>query len=92
MAPQHTGGTTIARQFTGTTTIARQFTGGVSGDAALLRQLTGGGTTRSSSPTKVRPRPKSVVGMRSGGKSMDEGRGMFLVRQATGGSSVGGRY
>ena len=28
------------------------------------------------------PRPKSVVGVR--GKSVDEGRGMYLVRQLTG--------
>lgn len=81
----------VQSQFTGTTTIARQFTGLRGGDAALARQLTGGGL----SPTKQlgtatpRPRPKSVIGMRSG-KSVDEGRGMFLVRQMTsGGSSFG---
>lgn len=52
--------------------------------------------TRSPSPTKnfmmnstnegrrvPFPRPKSVGGVR--GKSVDEGRGMFLVRQLTGG-------
>ncbi|KAG1755145.1 uncharacterized protein EDB91DRAFT_1277328 [Suillus paluster] len=89
------GGSSASRviqpQFTGTTTIARQFTGLRGGDAALARQLTGGGL----SPTKQlgiatpRPRPKSVIGMRSG-KSVDEGRGMFLVRQMTsGGSSFG---
>jgi hypothetical protein len=89
------GGSSTSRavqpQFTGTTTIARQFTGLRGGDAALARQLTGGGL----SPTKQlgtatpRPRPKSVIGMRSG-KSVDEGRGMFLVRQmTTGGSSFG---
>ncbi|KAG1801477.1 uncharacterized protein HD556DRAFT_1285773 [Suillus plorans] len=88
------GGTSTSRavqpQFTGTT-IARQFTGLRGGDAALARQLTGGGL----SPTKQlgtatpRPRPKSVIGMRSG-KSVDEGRGMFLVRQMTnGGNSFG---
>ncbi len=80
-------------QNTGTTTIARQFTGlGAGGlnDGSLRRQLTGGalGPTRSLSPTKqvgmgMRPRPKSVIGMRSS-KSVDEGRGMFLVRQMTG--------
>ncbi|KAF8642259.1 hypothetical protein AX16_009534 [Volvariella volvacea WC 439] len=50
---------------TGNTTLARQLTGG---DNTLLRQMTGGG----SSPTKqlsstgvVRPRPKSVIGMRT---------------------------
>lgn len=79
-------------QLTGTT-IARQFTGlGGNKDAALLRQLTGAGLspTRSISPTKQlgRQRPKSVIGMRSS-KSIDEGRGMFLVRQLTGASSGG---
>ncbi|OCH96531.1 hypothetical protein OBBRIDRAFT_765352 [Obba rivulosa] len=91
----------VAPQFTGTTTLARQFTGvGASSGAALLRQLTGGGLspTRqlSSSPTKMHdgpragtvrryPRPKSVTGIRTA-KSEGEGRGMFLVRQLTGGS------
>lgn len=80
----------------GTTTIAKQFTGLGGGDAGLLRQLTGGSIspTRSLSPTKQlggsgsssRPRPKSAIGMRSS-KSVDEGRGMFLVRQLTGASS-----
>jgi hypothetical protein len=84
----------------GTTTIARQFTGLSGGqDGALVRQMTGGSISPTrqltSSPTKlyrqhtggsttggtyVRPRPKSVIGMR------DEGRGMFLVRQMTGGA------
>ncbi|TFK41026.1 hypothetical protein BDQ12DRAFT_703859 [Crucibulum laeve] len=81
----------IPVQSTGTTTIARQFTGIGSGDVNLLRQLTGGSRspTRSVSPTKHlalgggRPRPKSVAAMRSS-KSIDEGRGMFLVRQMTG--------
>ncbi|KAK7463724.1 hypothetical protein VKT23_005661 [Stygiomarasmius scandens] len=91
LQPNHTGGK-IAPQHTGTTTIARQFTG-LGGDP-LVRQLTGGGLspTRSISPTKqlgmvapgtIRPRPKSVIGMRNS-KSVDEGRGMFLVRQMTG--------
>jgi len=79
-------------QLTGTTTIARQFTGLTGGDL-VLRQLTGGGLspTRSISPTKQfgligngvgtkRPRPKSVIGMRT------EGRGVFLARQMTGSS------
>ncbi|KAH8120105.1 hypothetical protein DFH11DRAFT_1558333 [Phellopilus nigrolimitatus] len=85
----------IAPQLTGTTTIAKQFTG----MTALTSQLTGGGLSptrqlgmRPPSPTKMMmgggrrtpfPRPKSVVGMR--GKSVDEGRGMYLVRQMTGG-------
>ncbi|KXN89897.1 hypothetical protein AN958_04901 [Leucoagaricus sp. SymC.cos] len=84
----------VAPQLSGTTTLARQFTGLGGGDAGLLRQLTGGSIspTRNLSPTKqlgttVRPRPKSVIGMRSS-KSVDEGRGMFLVRQLTGASSV----
>lgn len=63
---------------------------------ALMRQLTGGGLSPTrqlaGSPTKglgmgmggnVRPRPKSVIGVRSG-RSVDEGRGMYLVRQMTG--------
>lgn len=90
----------VAPQSTGTTTIARQFTGVGGGDAALTRQMTGGGLspTRqlSSSPTKlydgprpgsgrIFPRPKSVTGIRSI-KGDGEGRGMFLVRQLTGGN------
>ena len=95
--PSHTGNRGVAPQHTGTTTLARQFTGLGGSDAALLRQLTGGGLspTRqlSSSPTKMfdgprpgarYPRPKSVTGIRST-KSDGEGRGMFLVRQLTGG-------
>ncbi|KAH8100617.1 hypothetical protein BXZ70DRAFT_938061 [Cristinia sonorae] len=99
VAPQITGGSKpIAPQFTNGTTIARQFTGLGGPDPALLRQLTGGGLspTRqlSSSPTKMHdgprpgagryPRPKSVTGVRS---TTGEGRGMFLVRQLTGGNS-----
>lgn len=86
----------VASQLTGTTTIARQFTGLGGSDAGLLKQLTGGSIspTRSLSPTKqlgcvgsgTRQRPRSVIGMRSS-KSIDEGRGMFLVRQLTGASS-----
>ncbi|KAJ3737081.1 hypothetical protein DFJ43DRAFT_1049122 [Lentinula guzmanii] len=90
IVPSHTGSSgKVVPQYTGTTTLARQFTGLGGGDAPLLRQLTGGGLspTRSLSPTKqlsgVRPRPKSVIGMRSS-KSVDEGRGMRLVRQMTG--------
>ncbi|KAI3622642.1 lim-type zinc finger-containing protein [Moniliophthora roreri] len=94
LVPTHTGNK-VQPQLTGTTTIARQFTGlGGNGDPGLLRQLPGGGLspTRSISPTKqlssgVRPRPKSVIGMRSS-KSVDEGRGMFLVRQLTGGGGM----
>ncbi|KAJ4486304.1 hypothetical protein J3R30DRAFT_3445757 [Lentinula aciculospora] len=90
LVPSHTGSSgKVVHQYTGTTTLAKQFTGLGRGDAPLLRQLTGGGLspTRSLSPTKqlsaLRPRPKSVVGMRSS-KSVDEGRGMRLVRQMTG--------
>ncbi|KAF7964637.1 hypothetical protein HWV62_4641 [Athelia sp. TMB] len=78
--PFGNGPSQIAAQFTGTTTIARQFTGIGAADAALMRQLTGGSVspTRPGSPTKQfgmtpRPRPKSVIGMRTA-KSVDEGR------------------
>lgn len=100
MAPVSTGNRGpfgINPQGTGTTTLARQFTGLAINDAALMRQLTGGGLspTRqlSSSPTKLYdgprpgrqyPRPKSVTGVRN---INGEGRGMFLVRQLTGGNS-----
>ncbi|CAA7266571.1 unnamed protein product [Cyclocybe aegerita] len=99
LVPSFTGSSNkLASQVTGTTTLARQFTG-VRGGEAILRQLTGGGLspTRSISPTKqlgmmgsggTRSRPKSVIGLRSA-KSIDEGRGMFLVRQMTGSSSGG---
>lgn len=81
----------IMTQCTGTTTLARQFTGLGGSDAALMRQLTGGGLSPTrqlaGSPTKQfghggRPRPKSVIGLSS--KSVDEGRGMYLVRQMAG--------
>ena len=106
IVPTATGGrptSVVAPQYTGTTTLARQFTGlglGSSSEAALPRHATGGGY----SPTKqtiklhdgprpghVYPRPKSVTGTRSTG---GEGRGMFLVRQLTGGNSSfkGGDY
>ncbi|RDX56003.1 hypothetical protein OH76DRAFT_1396348 [Lentinus brumalis] len=91
VAPQHTGTTTLARHFTG-------LTG--SSDPALMRQLTGGGLSPTrqltSSPTKMYdgprpgasryPRPKSAIGYAARTKSEGgEGRGMFLVRQLTGG-------
>jgi len=82
MTPQSTG-----------TSIARQVTGMGVGDA-ILRQLTGGGLspTRSISPTKqlgmarsgIRPRPKSVIGMRGINNDENRGRGMYLIRQMTG--------
>ncbi|KAL4064952.1 hypothetical protein V8B97DRAFT_1985737 [Scleroderma yunnanense] len=104
LVPMFTGRSTggdafskVTPQITGTTTIARQFTGLRTGDG-VMRQLTGGGLSPTrqlaGSPTKQiglatpRPRPKSVIGMRSG-KSVDEGRGMFLVRQMTGGGPFG---
>ncbi|KAF5356311.1 hypothetical protein D9756_003885 [Leucocoprinus leucothites] len=87
---QQSSGTTLARQFTG---LGAGGGDGGGGDGDLLKQLTGGSTSpiRSLSPTKqlgtsARPRPKSVIGIRSS-KSIDEGRGMFLVRQLTGASS-----
>lgn len=105
IARQNTGGTTISRQYTGGTTIARQFTGGADGPIsrqltggglaptrqlsstptkAIGRQHTGGSSFGGSGASVGRPRPKSVIGMR------DEGsRGMYLIRQMTGG---GGGY
>ena len=93
----------VAPQSTGTTTLARQFTGVTGGsDPALLRQLTGGGLSPTrqltSSPTKMYdgprpgaaryPRPKSAIGYAARTKSEGgESRGMFLVRQLTGGKS-----
>jgi hypothetical protein len=95
LVPSFTGTSKVVPQYTGTTTIARQFTG-MGGGGPILRQLTGGGLspTRSISPTKQlgstggRPRPKSVIGMRSLG-SIDEGRGMYLVKQLTGSTMSG---
>lgn len=91
----------IAPQLTGTTTLARQFTGiGGGSDPALLRQLTGGGIspTRQLSSVPMKsydgprpgasrfPRPKSAIGYAARTKSEGgESRGMFLVRQLTGG-------
>ncbi|KAI0778054.1 hypothetical protein BD413DRAFT_98031 [Trametes elegans] len=89
----------VAPQSTGTT-LARQFTGLGSSDPALMRQLTGGGLSPTrqltSSPTKMfdgprpgvsrYPRPKSAIGFAARTKSEGgESRGMFLVRQLTGG-------
>lgn len=89
----------VAPQYTGTTTLARQFTGlGLSSDntgTGMLRQTTGGGWSPTKTAMKMHdgprpgagrmyPRPKSVTGTRSTG---GEGRGMFLVRQLTGGNS-----
>ena len=91
IAAQFTG-TTIARPFTGLSALTSQLTGGgLSPTRQLPKDL-----NRSPSPTKMPmgegrrilfPRPKSVVGVR--GKSLDEGRGMYLVRQMTGGGGNG---
>lgn len=92
----------IVPQMTGSTTLARQFTGIGGSDPALMRQLTGGGLSPTrqltSSPTKMYdgprpgaarfPRPKSAIGYAARTKSEGgEGRGMFLVRQLTGGKN-----
>lgn len=92
----------VAPQLTGTTTLARQFTGIGGSDPSLVRQLTGGGLSPTrqltSSPTKMHdgprpgvsrfPRPKSAIGYAARTKSEGgEGRGMFLVRQLTGGKN-----
>ncbi|KLO20564.1 hypothetical protein SCHPADRAFT_991906 [Schizopora paradoxa] len=88
LIPQSTGTTTIARQFTGmsASALSVQLTGASAAGLSPTRQLTN--RSRSPSPVKLMaggrfPRPKSVLGVR--GKSVDEGRGMFLVRQMTGG-------
>ncbi|KAH9937560.1 uncharacterized protein B0H18DRAFT_1081709 [Fomitopsis serialis] len=65
----------VAPQHTGTTTLAR---------TAMMRQLTGGGLSPTRQLSTDVPPPKSVTGIRST-KSDGEGRGMFLVRQLTGG-------
>jgi hypothetical protein len=92
--PQCTGTTTLARQFTGLGYdggLLRQLTGG---GLSPTRQLGRESPTKQfgkESPTKqlgatrgwAKVRPKSVIGVR--GKSLDEGRGMFLVKQMTGG-------
>lgn len=91
LARQLTGTTTIARQFTGLNALTNQLTGGgLSPTRQLPKDL-----NRAPSPTKMLgnqnsgrrvlfPRPKSMVGILPRGKSVDEGRGMFLVRQMTG--------
>ncbi|KAL1749051.1 hypothetical protein HDZ31DRAFT_28189 [Schizophyllum fasciatum] len=95
VAQQTTGTTTLARQFTGMSgggdQLARQHTGG--GGLPPTRSISPTKQLRSTSPSKpaiaLRPRPKSALGMRTlrGSKSVDEGRGMFLVRQLTGQST-----
>ncbi|KAI5897638.1 uncharacterized protein SCHCODRAFT_02609851 [Schizophyllum commune H4-8] len=95
---QTTGTTTLARQFTGmgggSDPLARQTTGG-GGTLPPTRSISPTKQMRSVSPSKptvgLRPRPKSALGMRTlrNSKSVDEGRGMFLVRQLTGTSAAG---
>ncbi|KAL1673549.1 hypothetical protein EV122DRAFT_222487 [Schizophyllum commune] len=95
---QTTGTTTLARQFTGmgggSDPLARQTTGG-GGTLPPTRSISPTKQLRSVSPSKptigLRPRPKSALGMRTlrNSKSVDEGRGMFLVRQLTGTSTAG---
>ncbi|KAL1707113.1 hypothetical protein EV121DRAFT_199960 [Schizophyllum commune] len=95
---QTTGTTTLARQFTGmgggSDPLARQTTGG-GGTLPPTRSISPSKQLRSVSPSKptigLRPRPKSALGMRTlrNSKSVDEGRGMFLVRQLTGTSTAG---
>jgi hypothetical protein len=77
--------------------LLRQLTGGgLSPTRQLSTQVTGGGVTgmtrqytgqlnSGDGPVSTRPRPRSVIGMRST-KSVDEGRGVYLMRQLTGGS------
>jgi hypothetical protein len=88
------GGLSPTRQL-GTMGIANQFTG-----SSVRRQTTGGGTPLQTHLTGDvsmvntnitggrMPRPKSVGPMTFRGKSVDEGRGMFLVRQMTGGTGT----
>lgn len=77
--------------------VVRQYTGTSSGPIAeeaepLAIQFTGGGVpiTRQLTSASGSRRPRSALGMRSMGskKSVDEGRGMFLVRQLTGQGQV----
>ena len=85
--------TTLARQFTGLgsgdTALLRQLTGGGLSPTRQLGSPTKGlldrGQTKQLPTIRERPRPKSVIGIR-GAKSIDEGRGMYLVRQMTGGA------
>lgn len=75
-----------------TSPVRRQYTGALNGSPVaeeqqpLAIQYTGGGVPVTRQLTTTGRRPRSVLGMRSIGsqKSVDEGRGMFLVRQMTG--------
>jgi hypothetical protein len=85
------GGLSPTRQL-GTNGLAKQFTGNggvrsnMTGERPIRSQTTGEGTFIKTHSTGNRiSRPKSAGPIRSG-KSVDEGRGMFLVRQMTGGT------
>jgi hypothetical protein len=101
IAPQLTGTTTIARQYSGMGALTSQLTGQLTGNGLSPTRQLPRDINRSPSPTKMMmmstpgpvrrmafPRPKSMISAR--GKSMDEGRGMFLVRQFTGGGTGDG--
>lgn len=95
--PQYTGVygqtlrsvTPVMRQHTGTR-VSSPPVGFEAGVQPLAVQYTGGGVPVTRQLTTSR-RPKSALGTRSfmSQKSIDEGRGMFLVRQMTGQASNG---
>jgi hypothetical protein len=72
----------------GVTTLARQYTGGTM--TGLLRSGSISPTRRSASPSKelmgITRHSRPVGSWRN--KSVDEGRGMFLVRQMTGNATL----
>lgn len=79
-------GSPVRRQYTG---MGAAASGAVEEAEPLTIQYTGGGvpiTRQLSTAAPGSRRPRSGLGMRSLGsqKSIDEGRGMFLVRQMTG--------
>lgn len=88
LRPQYTGAglrstSPVRRQYTGATTGA----GGEAPEAEPIAiQYTGGGVPVTRTLSTRHGRPKSALGTRSFGsqKSIDEGRGMYLVRQMTG--------
>lgn len=100
LSMQHTGGTVggVRTHTTGGGGVRTHTTGGggvrthTTGGGGVKSHLTGGSVVRTHAtgggPARgfVATRPKSSMGMRST-KSMDEGRGMFLVRQMTGGQA-----
>lgn len=76
------GGLSPTRQL-GSQGLAKQYTGG--GEETIRRHITGGGVRTQVTGGRF-TRPKSVGPPPRHGKSVDEGRGMFLVRQMTGGT------